>query len=204
MKRRRNLIVVLLLISAMALGVGYAALSRELLISSQANLTAKQNNLDVIFTDAEVTSTTATDKGVAVDKDTVASATYTATNANYSITGLSKAGEQVVLTFTIRNNSADVDAYLKDVSTTAGSLYLGEGTSTPGNVADYFDKDIVIENQDGTTWDSSTASTNIFLEKGKTATVKITITLKKTLGVEYNLITLTGGSVHLDFVNVIE
>ena len=38
MKKRRTLIVALLLAAAICLGIGYAALSRELVISSTANL----------------------------------------------------------------------------------------------------------------------------------------------------------------------
>lgn len=203
MRKNKKTLVALLLIAALTIGVGYAALSRELMISSQANLTSKQNNLDVIFTGAVVTSTTATDKGVAVDAATVASASFSATTANYSITGLSKAQEEVVLTFTVKNNSADVSAYLKAVRFTKGNLYLGEGNGTPGDVDEYFEKSVVITNSRGTEWNESIATTDKFLNPGEEATVVVTVKLRKTLGVQYNLITLDGASVYLDFTNEI-
>ena len=54
MKKRRTLIITALLIAALALGIGYAALSRELVIGSEANLAPDENDFDIVFTEAKI------------------------------------------------------------------------------------------------------------------------------------------------------
>ena len=186
MKKRRNIIISLLLVAALALGIGYAMLSRELIISSTANLAPDENDFDVIFTEAEPRPEYAT--------LATASVTGMGKGANYTITGLSAKGDKVVLDFTIKNNTADVTAYLYGVSQNAGNLYVGDGTENPGVVSDYFSKDVVITNDEtGATYKANEAFT---IAPGKTATVTITVELLKTVTEK---VTLDGASVHLNF-----
>lgn len=184
MKKRRTMIVALLLVAALCLGIGYAALSRELVISSTANLSPNDQNFEVVFISADV------------DKDELATAsvTGTSTTANYTITGLSKVNDTVTMTFVIQNKTADIDANLKGYSTTAGDLYLGEGTATPGVVSDYFDKQIkIVKDADSSEF---VEGTDFILEPSQTATVTVTVKLKQTITEK---LTLTGASVYLDF-----
>lgn len=192
MKKRRTLIISLLLIAALALGIGYAALSRELIISSTANLAPDDSDFDIVFTEAKVASTNVAD----TDPSNVATAsvTGTGTTANYTIAGLSEVGDNVVLTFTIQNKTTDVTASLTKISTTPGSLYVGEGTTTPvDDITEYFDKTVVVTDATGTEYAEGEDFT---LAPNETATVTITVELNKTIT---DKVSLTGASVLLDF-----
>ena len=174
----------------MALGIGYAALSRELVIGSEANLAPKDSDFDIVFTNASIDDTnigSASLTGNLVDGGSTA--------AHYTLTGLSKQGDKAVMTFTIKNRTADVEASLVSLSTIPGTLYVGEGTSTPGTPADYFDKKVVVKDSEGNVIAENEYST-FKIAAGDTATVEITVTLKQTVTEK---ITLTGASVVLNF-----
>lgn len=188
MKKRRTLVISLLLIAALALGIGYAALSRELMITSAANLSPDQNDFDIVFTNATVVD----------DPDNLlatASVTGTGTTANYTITGLSKKDDSVTIQFTVQNKTPDVHANLTGVSLTPGTLYVGDGTATTGVVADYFDKTVTIT-KGGTTY---TQGQDFILAPNETATVTVVVTLKQTITQN---VTLEGATVHLNFSSV--
>ena len=182
MKKRRSTIVAVLLILALALGIGYASLSRELVIGSEANLAPDENDFDIVFTDATIDDA----------KWGTASVTGGGKNAHYTLTGLSAKDDKAVMTFTIKNQTADVDATLVSVSSVAGSLFVGDGTTTTGNPADYFDKSVVIT-MGGQTYDENE---DFVIPAQGTATVTITVTLKQTVTEK---VTLTGASVVLNF-----
>ena len=188
MKKRRTLVISLLLIAALALGIGYAALSRELMITSAANLSPDQNDFDIVFTDATVLN----------DPDNLlatASVTGTGTTANYTITGLSKQNDSVTIEFTVKNNTPDVYANLTGVSLTPGTLYVGDGTATTGNVADYFNKTVTIT-KGSTTY---VEGTDFVLAPNETAKVTVVVSLKQTITQN---VTLEGATVHLNFSSV--
>ena len=184
MKKRRSTIVAVLLVLALALGIGYAALSRELVIGSEANLAPDQNDFDIVFTNATISG----EEG----QWGTASVTGGGKNGHYTLTGLSAKGDQAVMTFTIKNQTADVDATLVSVSSVPGRLFIGDGTTTAGDPADYFDKSVVI------TMGSQTYDENeeFVIPAEGTATVTITVTLKQTVTEK---ITLTGATVVLNF-----
>ena len=119
MKKRRIVIVSLLLIAALALGIGYATLSRELVINSSANLSVNQEDFAILFTDAQSGSNAAT-----------ASVTANGLGGNYTVTGLSKQGDTVTITYTITNQTADVEAALNKLRETV------KGTDTAAIKAD--------------------------------------------------------------------
>jgi hypothetical protein len=196
MKKRRTLIISVLLIAALALGIGYAALSRELVISSTANLAADENDFDIVFVEAKVDSTNVDGASAPYSNIATASVTGTGTTANYTIAGLSKKDESVTLKFVIENKTADVEAKLVSLSQIAGECYIGEGTTTAVTPSDYFDKTVSIVNDD--TAATYTAGQEFVLEAGQTATVTITITMKQTIT---DKLTLTGASVMLDFAS---
>lgn len=197
MKKRRTLIISLLLIAALALGIGYAALSRELIINSTAVLNANDEDFKVVFVsgssnDAALATTTVTTPSKMV---------------SYEVTGLSEANESVTLTYTVENQTADVYAQLTEISLTAGDLFIGEGTGTPANeqISTYFSKVVTItSDEDPTKTYTYAAGTPVpddfIIAPGKTATVTVTVTLNQTVREEK--MTLTGASIMLDFVDV--
>ena len=98
MKRRSTLIVALLLIATLALGVGYAALSRDLVIEGVAKNTPAA--LNVVFTDNEVTG--GTNQGI---KDATILGTPGDFTIGFTAANLSKVNDFVTVTFTIQNKN---------------------------------------------------------------------------------------------------
>ena len=185
MKKRRTLIISLLLVAALMLGIGYAALSRELIISSTAILNPNNDDFKIEFTSADSSD----------DAKATASIAASKTTANYEVKGLSKQNDNVTLTYVVTNNTADVNAELNGLAMTEGTLYIGDGTSTPGVVSDYFSKTVTVTHENGDVW---AEDDHIILAPGETATVKIVVTLKQTVT---QRITLEGASVHLNFAD---
>ncbi|MBQ2999817.1 MAG: hypothetical protein IJD64_05085 [Clostridia bacterium] len=186
MKKRRTLIISLLLVAALMLGIGYAALSRELIISSTAILNPNNDDFKIEFTSADSSD----------DAKATASIAASKTTANYEVKGLSKQNDNVTLTYVVTNNTADVNAELTGLSLTEGLLFIGDGTSTPGVVSDYFTKTVTVtHDESGKVW---AEDDHITLAPGKTATVTIVVTLKQTVT---QRITLEAASVHLNFVD---
>ena len=180
MKKRRNLIVALLLIATMVVGIGYAALSRDLVIEGSADLGAA-TKLDVQFVGHEVTSAQTFEKGT--DK-TVATADHDTLTASYEITGLKTKNDTVTMTFTVQNMS--------DALANLTGVIDNDGTLTPaGTVTEYFDRTVTITHDAKTiSWtnaadapdDATVKTEGIVLEPTETATVVITVTLKQTVG----------------------
>ena len=98
MKKRRSLIISFLLVAALALGIGYAALSDVLDIQGTAEISAgiaeEAFNQDVYFS--------------AVQPGTGITASINADNndkATFTATGFSQVGDKVQVTYTIKNDS---------------------------------------------------------------------------------------------------
>ena len=192
MKKRRTLIIALLLVAAIVLGVGYAALSRELVISSTAQLAPDDGDFKVLFIEANTENTELATASLTGDHST----------ANYTVIGLSQPTEDVTLTFKVQNQTPDVNAKLTAVSLTDGMLYLGEGTENPYSpVSDYFTKVVTITHDQTPTKTytyapSAPIPADFILAPNETATVTVTVTLNKTIREKT---TLMGASVVLDF-----
>ena len=188
MKNKRTIIIAALLVLALCLGIGYADLTREMVISSTANLDPNNNAFKIVFIKAEVEQ----------DKASVATASVTGggSTANYTVTGLTQPGDSVKITFTIENQTADVDATMVSLSKTDGTVTItaADGSTTDGISADtWFDKEIVIKDSTGTEVPDGDSFT---IAPGAQATVEITVTLKNTV---VNSTKLTGATVSLHF-----
>ena len=100
MKKRRTFIVSMLLVAALALGIGYAALTDVLEVTGRADINQSQAeadfDLNVKFTDA-----TKTNEGDIV--------TFNEDSATFEIKSLSGKDDVAEFTFTI-TNSSDLDA----------------------------------------------------------------------------------------------
>ena len=100
MKRKSTLIITLLLIATLALGVGYAALSRDLVIEGVAK--NSPTPLNVVFTDISV-------KDAKTDAIKNATAENLGTPGDFTIgftaTNLSKVNDYVTVTFEITNKN---------------------------------------------------------------------------------------------------
>lgn len=119
MKKRRNLIIAFLLIAALALGIGYAAVTDSLSIGGNATVKPHQDNLDVIFDSIKdqnkCTAAIQTDKTV----------------ATFTTTQLTDGGDTATATFVVINNSAEYSATIDkpDIVITTGNLYFDVQTN---------------------------------------------------------------------------
>jgi hypothetical protein len=101
MKKRRNLIISVLLVAALALGIGYAALSDTLTLGGKVELSGSdmETTFDglVYFTNGTVTNVPAAhiSSNVAV--------TNGGDEASYTITGMKTVGDEVVMEYVIHN-----------------------------------------------------------------------------------------------------
>lgn len=106
MKNRKFVVVAFLVVAAMLMGIGYAALTDTLTIIGNANVDLAGANTvfdeKIYFSAAEVT------EGVE-GKDLVS---FTADDATYTVHGLATIADQAVFTFTIQNDS-NLDALIK-------------------------------------------------------------------------------------------
>ena len=105
MKKRRTIVIAFLLIAALALGIGYAALTDVLDITGKADINASAAeeafNEDVYFT-AAVANEASTGNTASVNTQDNDKASFTAVN-------LKGKGDKATFTFTIKN-AGDVEA----------------------------------------------------------------------------------------------
>ena len=105
MKNRKFVVVAFLVVAAMLLGIGYAALTDTLTIIGNANVDINGANSvfdeRIYFSDAQVV------EGVA-GKDVVS---YTADDATYTVHGLATIEDEAIFMFTIKNDS-NIDALI--------------------------------------------------------------------------------------------
>ena len=153
MKKRRTLIISLLLIAALALGIGYALEATYLHIDGIARVTPDQNNLKVEFTNA---TPDASAGGTHYVTGALGSKT---TEATIDATGFTTKCQSGTVTYTIQNNGA----YIANVSVDAviPTHAADEAFHVEVNLPDDTDNDDVVT-----------------LNPGESTTVEVTVTLK--------------------------
>lgn len=199
MKKRRTLVISLLLIAALALGIGYASHTADITIGGMANVDPNPSDFSVIFVDDSAKS----------NNESFGKATITTTNtANFSIgkvegasDWMSASGESVTFTYDIINNSKDnqLKAYLHDIVITEGICRIS-ATSTEVDVHDYFQVDKKVYNLDENGDRGALMVTGDYLEVGDKAQVEITVKLIAPL--DDGAVTWTGVSYKLPFTSV--
>ncbi len=186
MKKRRTLIISLLLVAALCLGIGYAAVSRELEVTGTAQYQPDNANFDINFTKSTTSDETHSTHGFTEDVGT------------FAVSGLTKKDDTVKFTFTITNETSDITAKIasaQDVTITDYAIYLGSGTTSPvdpANEDDYITVDTVIKDQNGEVWDYATDS----LAPNESLTIEVTVVLQRTAT---EIISLSGYEVYIDF-----
>ena len=117
MKKKKSFTGLLIILAVLFLGVGYAAItSRTLTINGNVTVNPNENDFDVVFKGAPpITAGT--------DPATTATNTHHSTHrtATLTVTGLEKAGDKVVVTYTIENKSNSLKATLSNLTVTNDS-----------------------------------------------------------------------------------
>ena len=136
MKKRRTLIISLLLVAALALGIGYASFASEMMINGEAKLNATDSK--VVFTDA--TPLTGTTDGVTVSPTGLSTKSLT-----LDVAGFLNAGDTAVVQVTI-SNPHDFDVSISDYTNVTGiDRVNADGTPYFSITAsDEIDNDVVI------------------------------------------------------------
>ena len=133
MKNRKFVVVTFLVVAAMLLGVGYAALTDTLTIIGNAHIDIDVANKTfdekVYFVDAQPTSSTGT--GTTAD-----TASYTSDDATFTANKLATVGQVSVFTFTIQNDS-NVDANITVNSTKLSGVENPSNSNTDKFTVDY-------------------------------------------------------------------
>ena len=155
-KNKKKLqIMIFVLIGVITLGVGYAAISAiNLVINGNATGSPSQNSFSVVFKSASVTTGTGT---ATIDNQD-------STVAYFDVSGLSKAGDTAVATYTIKNESNGVGASIDLAVTNSNTEYF--------------------------TVEESILDTE--LQAGESTTASITVTLTKTIIEEAVTTSITG------------
>ena len=172
MKKRRTIIISLLLVAAIALGVGYAAVSTELTISGKAMGAQRTDALKVNFiSDTEKQKT---------NENIQTTHSHTDNGGSFSIDGIST-GDIVSFEYKIENQETDLKVGAKLVGTPVASYKIYEGAGvTEENLVDsdhyndYFTVVTTITNdKESRAWNNETD----ILMPGETATVTVTVTM---------------------------
>lgn len=197
MKKRRTLIISLLLVAALCLGVGYAAISVSDIIYGSVEMAANED-FTVDFINVKVNNGTeqAIVEGTPVTGDwgkiAFAGASSKINMDLKTYDGFNAAGDTVTLEFTIKNTSTDslyvaelvkAGVVLADYTITrADNSAVTEGTDY------YLEATATLKNSTGTTtiWedkthaDPTTPATDFELAPNETATVKVVVELLRT------------------------
>lgn len=113
MKKNRTIIIALLLIAALALGIGYANLSNiPLNISGSAQFNPSQGDFTVIF------------EGTPAVEKATASVLADKTKASMDVTALKAVGETATATFTVKNTGKYAAKILSCTATDTENDYL--------------------------------------------------------------------------------
>lgn len=164
MKKNRTLVIGLLLVAALALGIGYASTTRDLYVQGTAKTTPQ--DIDVVFaTGTAIQGATSTRP----DADSRIAAIKAASKVgapgdkviSFDAFGLSYAGESVTAVFYVVNNNSYA------VSLTTPTVEGGET-----NTLDHFSADVgdFLDGETNQAFDGT-------LEPGKTAYFTVTVTL---------------------------
>ena len=151
--RRKRILVPLLLVVALVMSVGYALMTTNLTIQSEATLNKNLSNLNVEFTKASVYDyeiDALEGKDDVNDEDIVVFEQISPTAYDYTVVGLSGHDDSVTLEFEVTNQSWDVNAFLVRVASKTGTLVGGSDmvSGTPLTTDDYFHKKITVLNSE--------------------------------------------------------
>ena len=165
MKKRRTLIITLLLLAALALGIGYAAYTDELTATGTANV--KTDGAKAAF-DADVYfDPTYIKKSDADDAYIDAGSGATANDkAEFTVQSVAVEGDQAIFTFKIVNTSTEFDAVLIPTLHLANSSFFK---------IDYVFSDADITDKADSRWDTS--STTGTVEAGGELLLNVRVTL---------------------------
>jgi len=179
MKKRRTLIISMLLIAALCLGIGYAAVTGSLIVDGKVVASAQPFNVHFVAFQAN-TGTGVISNVPEVSCDTILSTSNPAKSIMLNVRNMASDGDKVSATLTIKNDN-DCDMYVS-VDTV---LYGETAGAVTSNVANYFEVT--------TDWGTDVKT----IAKGGTETITVSIEMLKSCTEDYSgffRVTLNGTS----------
>lgn len=204
MKKRRTIIISLLLVAALALGIGYANLTVQLEISGDASLSYDPNACWVEFTSASIVEHDSdenplTGSQVAQALITGGSVEGQGNKIEFDVYNLKHLNDHAKLNATLQNNSASEDIVATLSAVTVSTPKIKE---TSASAADYLTITWKITWTDGEgdhtlTNESDEADyADLTLEYGETASIEVKVNLDQGMDEAINI---TDIDVYLDF-----
>ena len=174
MKKRRNLIISLLLVAAIALGVGYAAISGDLVATGKVVTKAQPFNIHFVEF-GTTTSSAVLSNSPTIACDTALSTTSPAKTIMLNVADMASAGDSVSAVLKVRNDNDDV----MNVSV-ASILYGTSIDAINATTYDYFDvkAEWVTDETGATVANNATVATLGIEDTNNFAYIKISITMK--------------------------
>ena len=143
MKNKKYLVSLFVLVALLCLGIGYAAVSKDLTINGSASMTETDSNPDDDKTAEDITkeeleknfkihfekNVNFTGTCTGDDTATVTGSTAGDLTANITVTGLNIYGSVATITFNVKNDSEDLKAVFEEVKiTNTNSKYFNVTT----------------------------------------------------------------------------
>ena len=157
MKKRRLVIACFILVACMVIGIGYAALSRVLDVTTKMAINENVENFPV-----QITGYTATRNGEELD---ISGATLNTEGTSLIITipstALVMANDTIVLTLTIENKSTVYEAIMDSKATIQAAVVNNVSEYVSVTVGDYSDADGILAVNDGTASDDDKTTITI-------------------------------------------
>ena len=126
MRQTKTLFLLLITVSVLILSIGYAAISNvNFTITGNATAAPSADNFKVVF--GKVGTADAPSFVVGAGTSTGVNVAFTTPSdrvATLDVTGLKRVGDSVVATFTVINESTDLDATLTELNTTGTNNYF--------------------------------------------------------------------------------
>ena len=192
MKKRRTIIISLLLIAAMALGIGYASISQNLYINGTGDLATSNNLFAVVFKGAAIVEHHANEEVIAVPEGgqnpNVTQADNVAT-LNFDVYNLKAAGDHAKVTATIVNNSP-VDDLVATLSKITMATPTFNGTEITADDLTFTCTIVKGSGESAITVTENSSPEDlakIVLAKNETAQITVTLTLVKTITEDIDL-----------------
>lgn len=181
MKKRKTFMILSFIVSTLLLAVGYAMVSDiPLSINGTASAGASNENFDVQMVAGSINTTGTTNNVTVIDNTSISDKQL---SVNFAASGFTAKGDTAVVTYTIKNNSINLNALLSSSGVSVTVPESNDGVVYYVDGASLFDVDYY--------FDGSQSNKTIVInddESSNSTTITIVIKLNKTILNEENVL----------------
>lgn len=181
MKKRNAGMMLSFIVATLVLAVGYALVADiPLSISGTASASSSNENFDVQMVANSLDSTGTTTNVIVEDDTTIA---VKQLNVNFTASGFTAKGDTAVVTYTVENNSNDLEALLSSTGVVVRVPENTDNITYYDNGANLFEASYYFDSTEG-----KTTTTVSSVDGSNTTTITVVITLKETILDEENVV----------------